>query len=253
MYCKTKEKFITEANMIHNNKYVYDNINYINNKTKIQIFCVSCNKYFWQTPDNHLRGKGCPYCYNLRRSQSKKRKLNKEVFIEKAIEVHGNIYNYDQVIYKNSKTKVKIFCNKCKKFFFQRPGNHLLGQGCPKCVNSFGEKMIKAWLVDNNINFIPQKRFADCFYKLQLSFDFYLPDYNMCIEFQGAQHYTPYLQIHKFKNLKKGILAFGEQRIRDNIKRHYCKNNNITLVEIKYDQNINKILEHNIKIKRGII
>lgn len=53
-------------------------------------------------------------------------------FIKKSKEVHDNFYNYDNVIYKNARTKVLITCPNHGDFW-QLPYNHLLGKGCNKC------------------------------------------------------------------------------------------------------------------------
>ena len=116
----TKESFISKASLIHNNKYDYSKVNYINNKTKVEIIC---NKHgnFEQTPASHLSGNGCPSCI----------KNTTETFINKAKLIHGNKYNYSLVNYINSYTKVKIICNK-HGIFEQTPSGHLRN-GCPKC------------------------------------------------------------------------------------------------------------------------
>ena len=71
-----------------------------------------------------------------------------------------------------------------------------------------------------------------------MPFDFYLPAYNLCIEFDGEQH---------FKSIKHfgGEKRLSIQKIKDNIKTEYCKNNNIKLLRIPYYDfnNIEKILE----------
>ena len=61
------------------------------------------------------------------------RYLTKEEFILKAQKVHGNKYSYGKAVYKNRKTKVKIFCRRHKEYFLQVPDKHLIGQGCPEC------------------------------------------------------------------------------------------------------------------------
>jgi len=53
--------FIVKANKIHNNKYLYENVNYINNNTKVIITCP-LHGDFTQLPTNHLAGQGCPEC-----------------------------------------------------------------------------------------------------------------------------------------------------------------------------------------------
>ena len=139
--------------------------------------------------------------------------------------------------------KVKIKCNKCNQYFWQTPSKHLSGQGCPQCVISKGEVKIKDWLIQNKITFIKQCFFNDCKYKARLPFDFYLPDYNICIEFQGQQHYTP-VRFAKSQTLKEAEEALRINKIRDGIKKEYCKKNDIILLEIKYDENIKEKLEN---------
>lgn len=216
---------------------------------KMKIMCQTCGNIFFQTPANHINGKGCPNCKFKKLSQLYTK--TREQFINDVEKVHGkNKYNYDEFIYKNHKTKSIIYCNNCKRKFFQSPSKHLQGQGCPFCSKSHGEEFICRWLISNNINFEQEKRFNDCKDLLPLPFDFYLPDYNTCIEYQGRQHYTPKMQIMKHKSIKNGIMAFKKQLRHDKIKRKYCKNHGIRLVEIKYTKNIEKILINTFK-KRG--
>jgi rubrerythrin len=119
------ETFIVKANNIHNNKYDYSKVNYINSYTKVCIICPIHGE-FYKTPDNHTNGKqGCPVC-------SHKKKLTTEEFIRKAKEIHGDKYDYSKVKYKNSKEKVHIICPIHGKFW-QTPDNHIHHQGCPFC------------------------------------------------------------------------------------------------------------------------
>lgn len=91
------------------------------------------------------------------------------------------------------------------------------------------------YLEEKSIKFETEYRFNDCKYKLPLPFDFYLPDYNILIEYDGKQHF----EIINFFGGKKRLI---EQNIKDNIKTEYCKNNNIKLIRIKYDGNIIDVL-----------
>ena len=124
----TKEDFINKSNLIYNNRYVYSNVVYKNNKTEVSIFCNKCNSYFEQTPNKHLRGKkiNCG-CSN---------KLNTDKFIERSNIIHNNIYNYENSKYIDSYTKVEILCNNCNLSFWQKPQNHLNGQKCPNCFGT---------------------------------------------------------------------------------------------------------------------
>lgn len=87
------------------------------------------------------------------------------------------------------------------------------------------------------IEYIKQKSFEGCVYKNKMQFDFFLPDFNLCIEFDGIQHFRP---IEYFG----GINALNEQINKDNIKNKFCYNNNIKLIRIPYYEydNIEKIL-----------
>lgn len=96
------------------------------------------------------------------------------------------------------------------------------------------------WLKSKDIRYITQKRFKDCKDKQLLPFDFYLPDYNLCIEFQGRQHYFMWRNEINQDRLEK-------QRQHDQIKKDYCKKNNIRLLEIKYNENINQKLKEYLK------
>jgi hypothetical protein len=111
-------------------------------------------------------------------------------------------------------------------------------RGCPVCNESNMEKRIRKTLSKNKINFISQKRFDDCRDISSLPFDFYLPDYNLACEAQGLQHtvIVPHFG---------GEEGFIKRQYHDQIKRDYCKNNNIRLLEISYldYKNIEKILE----------
>ena len=107
------------------------------------------------------------------------------------------------------------------------------------CINSKGENKIKDILSSLKIDFIQQKTFDNLKYKDNLKFDFFLPDYNCCIEYNGIQHYKA---VEHFG----GILQFKKQKEKDNIKRQWCKENNIQLIEIPYTD-YNKINEDYIK------
>ena len=107
---KTTEQFVQEAKAIHGDKYNYDQSKYNGSFCKVKIYCNKCKRYFEQIPANHLNGAGCPYCAGKNRT--------KESFIEEAKSIHGNRYNYDQVVYEKYRTKVKIYCKKCQQYFF---------------------------------------------------------------------------------------------------------------------------------------
>ena len=129
----TLEEFIKKAREVHGSFYNYDKVNYVENKTKVEIICPKPGHgSFWQTPANHCQGRGCPSCKY--EGLSKKFSLTAEKFIEKAKEVHPyDEYDYSEIEYKNNDTKVKIICKVCGRTFFQTPRDHLSGRGCSHC------------------------------------------------------------------------------------------------------------------------
>ena len=122
--------FIEKARQIHNDKYDYSKVNYVNSRTKVCIICPTHGE-FWQTPHNHLKGYGCAECG---KEKSHLSKMTTEDFIVKSKEIHGNKYDYSKACYKTCDTKVCIICPEHGEFW-QTPSNHINGSGCPKCAN----------------------------------------------------------------------------------------------------------------------
>lgn len=141
----TNEEFIIKANIIHNNKFLYDKCNYINSKHKVLITCKEHGD-FEQLPSNHLFGQACPLCGGSK-------KMSTENFIKKSVEIHGNKYLYEKTNYINNKTKVIITCLEHGDFE-QQPGNHLSNHGCPSCKKkAVSSKLIKTceqFIIDAN-------------------------------------------------------------------------------------------------------
>ena len=140
------------------------------------------------------------------------------------------------VEYKNARCKVEIICPE-HGAFKTTPHNHLHGRKCPKCKRSMNEINIEEYLLKKKIKYLYQKRFNDCKYKKVLPFDFYLSDYNLCIEYDGEQHFNSV-------SCWGGDKVFIENQIRDKIKDEYCKNKNIHLLRIKFDDNIYELIDN---------
>jgi hypothetical protein len=229
------ERFIVSAKEVHGNKYDYSKVIYVGNKTKVEIICKE-HGIFEQTPTSHLFGNGCPKCNGGIISDCCE-------FIDKAKEIHGDKYDYSLVEYVNSQTKIKIICYE-HGIFKMKPNNHLSGQCCPQCRNkSFGEKYINDWLIKHSIEFERQKCFDNCKNIKQLKFDFWIPNKNILIEYDGKQHYEPI----KYMGGENG---FKSVRINDKIKTEYASNNNFILLRIPYIErkNLFIILKNNIII-----
>jgi hypothetical protein len=232
-------EFIEKALKLHTNergycKFVYDKVDYQGAFVNVIIFCKICIRDFIQLPSNHLAKQGCPYCGGSHKS-------NTEEFIEKAIALNGNEFDYSKVAYKDNKTKVIIICNTCKNEFLQKPNNHLNGRGCPNCNKSKGEKAIQKLLEMNNISFSPQIIFD----KLlgngggNLRFDFGVFEQDsllFLLEYQGQQHFKPWGQTEEL------IRASNCTQAHDKLKVIYCEEKNIPLEFINYDQDIKEKL-----------
>ena len=128
----TTEEFIEDAIKIHNNKYDYSEVIYLDNKTDIKIKCNRCKNVFWQRPSLHLTTVGC-ICYK-KEILKEKSTLTTEEFIEKMETRFPNKFKYDKTKYINTKEKVEVFCKRCKEYFWQKPSKLLMGFGHDKCA-----------------------------------------------------------------------------------------------------------------------
>lgn len=229
------ELFVNELFNINKNIEVIGT--YIGSMTKIECKCKIDEHVWSSTPNNLLSGHGCPLC--ARRRNPKLQKKTHEQFIKELEDINPNIEILSQ--YDGTHSKIKCRCKKDDHTWYTTPHNLLTNKnGCPKCKISKGEDKICLVLNSLCIEYIEQYRFENCRNKRPLPFDFYLPNYNMCIEYQGGQHY---FSVDYFG----GSSRFEEQQKKDDIKRDYCKTNNIKLIEIPYWEfdNIEDIIRKN--------
>lgn len=220
--------FIEKAKKIHNNKYFYDKSVYISANNKI---CITCPEHgeFYQAPHNHLRGQGCPLCGNNKKGGYKK--SNTKIFIEKSNIKHNNKYNYSKVEYKNNYTKICIICPEHGEFW-QKPNDHLRGVGCNVCGQKYN-------LTEQKIFSLLKEKYGEVIYQYTNEFlttktspqriDFFLPKYNIGIEYNGRQHFIP---IKKFGGDKE----FSLIKERDIRKYKKCKQNGITIFYLTFEK-----------------
>lgn len=235
---KTHEQFIKELENI--NPYIEVLDKYINNNTKIECRCKK-DGYIWKTrPRQLLSGNGCPKCWEIRNYTIQTK--NNEQFIEEMKVVNHNVIILSE--YKNSYTHVECMCKIDNHKWKATPTHLLRGRGCPKCDESKGEKNICKILDEYNIKYYKEYTYNDCKFYNVLPFDFYLPDYNTLIEYDGKQHF-------EIIDYFGGYDRFVTQIIRDTIKNIYCKNNNIKLIRTPYwDYNkIEEILIEKLNLK----
>ena len=213
---KTTQDFIEEVKRCDNSED-YDVIGeYVNKRTKIEMRHISKNHNFFISPEDFLDGCRCGKCFG-------KHLKTTDDFIK---EIEKITSDYEIVgEYTTALSKIKMKHLTCGTVFETRPNDFLNGHGCPKCKESRNEKKIEKILIANNVEFEKQKTFSDCRYKSVLRFDFYLPKYNTCIEFDGEFH---------FMNCIPGVDTLEIQKQRDKAKNEYCMKNGIKLIRISY-------------------
>lgn len=218
----TVEEFIQRARKIHGNKYDYSKVLYINGRTKVCIICPIHGE-FWQTPENHLQGKGCKKC-GFESMRNKQRKTTEE-FISECIKTYGNLFDYTKSIYKGNKKDLIVKCNKCGKYFKITPHNHLTHkEGCPYCKMSKLEREIEKLLIENNIQYVYQKVFKWFIDgKSVKRADFYLPNENLVIECQGLEHF-------KTIDYFGGEIGYKKRVELDILKKRLCEEHGIKTI-----------------------
>lgn len=228
MIIMTKEQyFLSKAYLVNDKIKICGE--YHNSYTKIDVKCKKCGYEWTMLPSNILKGRGCPKCAN-------NIKKTTEDFIKEMSLVNNEIEIMSQ--YNGASIKIDYRCKKCGNIWSAKPTHLLEGHGCPNCLQSTGERTIKSILDKYDIKYIRQQKFDDLTGVKggKLSFDFYLPDYNLLIEYQGSQHY--YLS-----GYMGGIDKFNYQVKNDEIKREYVNLKNINYLEISYKDDIkNKLL-----------
>lgn len=227
---KTKShlKFEKEFNDLRGKEYIL-NSEYKGVDKYIDVIHKKCNKSFPVTPNNFIHNhSGCPHCHGIK---------DNDIFNQQLFKIHGNeIRNLDE--YRNNRTKILVQ-HMCGHKWKARPKDLLKGSSCPSCNQSKGEKRISKWLEQSNMKHHSQYTFDG----LQgingglLSYDFYLIDFNVLIEYQG--------NFHDGSARQQKESEFQIQQEHDRRKREYTIQNNIKLLEIWYwdYENIEQILE----------
>lgn len=237
----THEKFLDKMRGINSNIEILGD--YTRAAEKIKCRCKICGNVWYPTASNILAGHGCKKCMD--NTLSSDRRKNIESLYEQSKEI-AKIIDIDFSCYQNGNSKLSCTCKVCNNKWEVTYKNLLAGRGCPKCnKNSKGEAKISLFLDTQDIYFIQNYSFDELVSNnnYKLSYDFYLPKYNLLIEYQGEQHEHP---VKHFG----GKEQFKKQQEHDNRKREYAKNHDIDLLEIWYwdFNNIDKILNEKLNI-----
>lgn len=239
----SQQEFIDRANKAHNHKYNYELSVYTGINKNLTIICPNHGN-FVQSPNNHMRGMGCTKCKYV--IISNKAKFSQDDFLLKAKNAWNDRFDYSKSKYIGDKIKILIRCNKHNIEFLQTPNNHYRQNGCKLCfTRSLGEQVITEWLNLNKINYETEKIFITCKrsnFNYYFRFDFYLPDFNLLIEYDGEQHYK---QVNRWGWGKQAANKFEIIQERDLFKTNWAKDNGYNLLRIPYFEfkNINKILD----------
>lgn len=216
--------------------------NYINIDTRIEFLC---EKHGIQnmTIKELLNCKRCHLCS---REELGKSMMHTPEYIKSVIESYnGNKWlNPDEYIGTTVKN-LKIRCGLCGQIYITSFNSYATDSVAQRkcfscsCRESKGEIIIRNFLEDNHIVFEREKSFLDCRDVKPLPFDFYLPNYNLCIEFDGQHH---------FENRGFGNLETTKKH--DEIKNKYCKDNGINLLRIPYweGNDIEKIISKQLNL-----
>lgn len=246
LYCSTqcakdvqKPKWNDILMLFEERGYILLSNEYINTKEKLEYICLKHEEYGSQyiTYNNLKCGFGCKYCGIEKTANSKRLSFDK---VREAFKKHDMIL-LDQE-YKNANIPLMYICKHHQEIGVQYMAlSNAYKQHCPYCNIVKGENSIASYLIKNNIQYTIHKTYDDLLGIKggKLSYDFYLPFFNMLIEYQGEQHERPV-------EIFGGEEQFKTQQEHDNRKREYAKKNNIELLEIWYYdfKNIEKILSN---------
>ena len=267
MQKSTREIFIKRAREVHGDKYDYSKVEYKNNKTKV---CIVCSEHgeFWQNPNHHLSGQGCPYCSDRLHAHLS---YDTEHFVTLAKAVHGDKYDYSQVEYKNARSYVSIVCPK-HGVFTQKAKTHLEGRGCPKCSANriLHTKMVNGTFNSSNLQDVLHEKLVDIFgtddvaseysedNRYPFNCDFYIKSKDLFIELNAhwthGGHFFDEASKDDLKRLsewkeKAKLSKYYENAIdvwtrRDIIKHKTAEKNNINYVVLWNRQDIADFLEN---------
>jgi hypothetical protein len=219
------------------------------NRKYLDFKCLICNNK-WSTSFTNVKKHGCLEC--------NKKKVKYDTLGRKITSNSINTQDVNSAIKEKTNSEYELasdyhsYKSKIRILHHSQNDDHIYettykrfqdGGRCPICKQSKGESRISNFLQSHHIKYIPEKQFSDCIDKKPLPFDFYLEDYNICIEYDGEQHF-------KEVNYGDNSQSLNQYQYHDYLKDEYCMNNNIRLLRIKYTNydNIEDILTRELKL-----
>lgn len=224
----TTDEFLERSRKIHGNRYDYSKVVFKNVSDKVTITCKKHGE-FVQRIASHLSGNRCRDCY-IEDSW-----LDREQFIDSSKKIHGDNYDYSKVVYKGSKKKVEIVCPRHGPFW-QKPNAHLSSEsGCRFCYESKGERAVESVLKKYGLKYIREYRIEPYLFR----YDFYLPENDIFIEFNGIQHYRPV-------EIFGGRTAFNRVCENDSRKKLLVKTRGSSLIVVSYMSLCERLVEEHL-------
>lgn len=227
----TLEQFQNKLNLVHPQEKL-KTLNYDGDSYSCDVICLTCNTQYKKIAGNFVDKRKKSICKKCFPTQP-------NIFKTSYLPPNG----YKLIgQYKGMQVKTLVRHLDCGFIWEVKPNNLENGKGCPKCNKkiSKGEQKIIQWLKNQNINFIHQ-------YNLNidehhLTIDFYIPQYDLYIEYNGEQHYNP---VAFFGGLEK----FKKQIELDNLKKDFLKEKLLIISYIDFNK-IEFILESSTTISK---
>ena len=245
---KSLEDFIAEAKAVHGDTFDYRNFKYETTHTPGIIICSNPDhKPTPITPAHHLGGQGCSECGEEGRDRWRRSSgHDTESWIAKARELHGDRYDYNQSEYTGYDCAITIKCAEHGLFVLEPAHQHIETErrrGCGECATreSTHSMAIGQWLTEKGYNFIKEWSHPECRDVKVLRFDYFLPDFNACIEYDGEQHFRLGPWGHDEEDIQ---FRFIKGRRRDAIKSLWCIDNSVRLVRVTSKTKLKKIDAH---------
>lgn len=228
----SQERFVEEVKKQVGNEYTVLG-KYLGANDKVKMRHEKCGYEYLVKPSTFLRlGTRCVGC--LKTYSPATEEFNIRVF-----SIVGDEYQFLGE-YVNSTTKMEVFHKRCGRTYSTTPSMFInAGVRCRNCYISGGEAEIEKSLIKRNVRYVREKTFKSLG---RYRFDFYLLDYDYCIEFDGDQHYKP---VEHWG----GVTNYQKIKESDSIKEEFCEYREIGLLRIPWtnQKHIDLIIERLLK------
>lgn len=240
--CKRKEyENKLKQHIIENELPIILDGDYKGSDKPIACICKMCGRKYYTLPNRIISNNViCRKCAYIQMGINSR--VSFDIFINKLSKNNPDITYLSG--YEGMESYVSVRCNKCGyEWSVLASSIANSNSGCPKCHLSKGETRISKYLDDNNIKYISQKTFDNLRSIKKLRYDFYIPQYNCLIEYQGIQHEK--IVDFSGNGIEYAEIQFKKGLENDEKKRKFALENKIKLLEIWYYDfnNIEKILD----------